>query len=349
VFIFLRIIGILFFPLVWLYTLIIYLRNKFYDWGWLKSYSVDAPVISVGNIQLGGTGKTPLVEYISRMLMENGKSVAILSRGYRRKGKEGIIVEDNPKQEITPDMLGDEPCLLKQNLPGVILGVDASRLRMARKILKHRRDITFVLDDGFQHRRLRRNLDIVLIDVSRWSKFSLLFPITQFRDVKSSLARAYLVILNRTQGSEKIVQDLKKDLEHRYKVPILTAQIKPESLQSVSSGEILPLKSLQNKKVSVFCGLANPDQLFKMMGAIGAAIVWQKTFPDHHDYTEKELSKILLQSHQAGAELIVTTQKDVVKINGKIISGIKNLYFLKIFWEIDPKGQLDLMLKQSLK
>jgi tetraacyldisaccharide 4'-kinase len=345
VFILLRIIGILFFPLLWLYTLIIYLRNKFYDWGWFKSYSVDAPVISVGNIQLGGTGKTPLVEYISRMLMENGKSVAILSRGYRRKGKEGIIVEGDANLEINPDMVGDEPYLLKQNLPGVILGVDASRLRVAREILKRRNDVTFVLDDGFQHRRLRRDLDIVLIDVSRWSKFPLLFPLTQFRDVKSSLTRAGLIILNRTQGLEKIVQDLKKDLGHWYKVPILTAQIKPESLQSVSSGGILSLKALQNKKVSAFCGLANPDQFFKMMGAIGAAIVWQKTFPDHHDYTEKELSEILEQSREAGAELIVTTQKDAVKITGKLHSSVQNIYFLKIFLDLHPGDQLDLMLK----
>ena len=315
-FILLRIIGILFFPLVWLYTLIIYVRNKFYDWGWLKSYSVDAPVISVGNIQLGGTGKTPLVEYISRMLMENGKSVAILSRGYRRKGKAGIIVEDDPKLEITPDMIGDEPYLLKQNLPGVILGVDASRLRMARKILKRRRDVTFVLDDGFQHRKLRRNMDIVLIDVSRWSGLPFLFPITFFRDVKYSLKRASCFVLNE-QSKDGLKSDkLKEFLSGRYNKPIFHLRMIKQHLVSLIDESEVKIEDFPDKNIFAFAGIGTPVNFFMTLKNLGFSILEKKNFQDHHQYNLKDLELIEKSAKNCNAATCITTQKDAVKIKG---------------------------------
>ena len=315
-FIFLRIIGILFFPLVWLYTLIIYLRNKFYDWGWFKSYSVDAPVISVGNIQLGGTGKTPLVEYISRMLMENGKSVAILSRGYRRKGKAGIIVEDDPKLEITPDMIGDEPYLLKQNLPGVILGVDASRLRMARKILKRRRDVIFVLDDGFQHRRLRRDLDIVLIDVSRWSALPFLFPITYFRDVKYSLKRASCFVLNEQSEDKHKNTKLKEFLLDKYNRPIFHSSIITQYLVSLVDEIVIKIEDFPDKNIFAFAGIGTPVNFFMTLKNLGFNILGKKNFQDHHQYNLKDLELIEKSAKNCNAATCITTQKDAVKIKG---------------------------------
>jgi tetraacyldisaccharide 4'-kinase len=351
VFIFLRIIGILFFPLVMLYTLVIYLRNKFYDWSWLKSYSVDAPVISVGNIQMGGTGKTPLVQYLSKKLMDDGYSVVILSRGYRRKGKEGIIVEGDTKLEINLDIVGDEPYLLKQNLPGVTLGVDASRLRVAREILKLRNDVTFILDDGFQHRKLRRDIDIVLIDVSRWSRLPLLFPITSLRDVKYSLYHASCIILN---GSieEKQNITLNKFLVKKYNKPIFHARIEPQRFISLVDENEVNEEEVSKKKIFAFAGIGTPSSFLLTLKNINLNIVGKKYFFDHHDYKIKDLETVQGLANRFGANAWITTQKDAVKIRGllkkwKPASNVE-IFYLQTELIIREENEFVNLLKQYI-
>ena len=350
-FIFLRIIAILFFPLVMLYTLVIYLRNKFYDWGWLKSYSVNAPVISVGNIQMGGTGKTPLVQYLSKKLMDDGYPVAILSRGYRRKGKKRIIVGSDNIMEIHSENIGDEPSLLKQNLPGVMLGVDASRLQMAREILKQRNDVTFVLDDGLQHRKLRRDMDIVLIDVSRWSRLPLLFPITAFRDVKYSLHRATCIILNENIEQKQNIT-LNKFLLEKYGKPIFHARIEPQCFISLVDESEVNLEEFSDKKIFAFAGIGTPSSFLLTLKNLHLNIVGKKYFSDHHDYKIKDLETVQGSANRLGANVWITTQKDAVKIRDllekwKPASNVE-IFYLQTELIIIEENEFVNLLKQIL-
>ncbi len=290
---------------------------------------------------MGGAGKTPFVEYLAEKLLKMNHQPAILTRGYRRGIKDQVIVHPGNRSEISPEMVGDEPLLLSANLPDVILGVDADRCRSAAAILQIQPDITFLLDDGFQHRRMPRQLDIALIDVSRWSGWPLLFPITHFRDVKSSLRRAGIFILTRSEGLKEKTTSLKRALASLGKAPVLTAIISPLCLKSLDGSEEFRLESVRGKKVSAFCGLANNRQFFQMVENLGAKLCAERDFPDHHRYSASDLEMITDISGRAGAELIVTTQKDAVKI-----AGLKNpanipVFFLKIGIRLDEEQALD--------
>lgn len=328
----LKILSVLFFPLVALYTFFVYLRNKLYDLGWKKSCVFSVPVISVGNIQLGGTGKTPFVEYLTRLflLMLNFPPV-ILTRGYRRKSEEPVIVDNENRHQMTPEIIGDEPFLLSRNLKDITIGIDADRCRMAGRILEKKTKTLLLLDDAFQHRRIARTIDIVLIDVSRWSSLPLLFPLTQFRDVKSSLKRAHIFILTRTNRSPEKTAKVKAYLTSRFNAPILTSETRPQGLWAVDDvTDHLSLKALQNKRIAAFCGLAHPRQFFDMLESCGAKIVYRRAFPDHHLYTESNMIQLQKESQKAGALLIVTTQKDSVKLSGRFQKYTDRMYFLDI-------------------
>ncbi len=300
---------------------------------------------------MGGTGKTPFVEYLTRvfLLMLNCPPV-ILTRGYRRKADEPLIVDNENRHEVTPEMIGDEPYLLSRNLKDVTIGIDADRCRMAGQILEKHAKTVLVLDDAFQHRQIARTIDIVLIDVSRWSSLPLLFPLTQFRDVKSSLKRAHIFILTRTNQSPDKTAKVKSYLTSHFSAPILTSETKPQGLWAVDDEtDHLSLKALQNKRVAAFCGLANPWQFFRMLETCGAKVVYRKVFPDHHAYTESNMIQIQEESQKAGALLIITTQKDSVKITGQFQQYTDGMYFLDIAMFVKEEVEFLQIIKEHLE
>jgi tetraacyldisaccharide 4'-kinase len=309
----LRFLGLLFLPFLLPHIVIIYLRNKFYDWQLLKTCRMDTPVISVGNIQIGGTGKTPFVEYVTKLLLKTGISVAILTRGYKRKSKQSVIVETNDPQRFDPKIVGDEPYLLKQNLPKVLLGIDRDRCSVAKKIQKRYTHSFFVLDDGFQHRRMPRDVDIVLIDPDKWSRLPFLFPLTNFRDLKASLKRASIVVINRRHNLDNKAADAVAGICSKYNIPLFSVKFKPLMLKSLFNEDKLTLNKIRNKKVAAFCGIANPEQFLEMISECGALLCWYERFRDHHQYSEADLERILTKAKINNAEIIITTQKDVVK------------------------------------
>lgn len=345
----LRIAGILLFPLVLLYTAAVWLRNRLYDCSWLKTCRPDAPVISVGNIQIGGTGKTPLTEWLAGWLQKNGRRPAILTRGYRRSDSSLTLVDERNRNRVTPEQIGDEPFLLKENLPGVVLGVSADRCRAAALIQSRLPEAVFVLDDGFQHRRLQRDLDIVLIDVSRWSAMPLLFPLSDFRDVKSSLQRAGVFILTHWREAEEKSARLRRTLERKYRVPVLKADLLPQKLVSFSGDRSLELPALRGRPVAAFCGLANPRQFYQMLLAQGADIVWQKSFADHHPYSREDLRELGQHAREKGAVLIITTQKDAVKAARWVPETDKQFLYLKIGLRITEERLLTDLLEKTLE
>jgi tetraacyldisaccharide 4'-kinase len=301
-------------PFVLPYTVFMFFRNKFYCWSFISVCEINAPVISVGNIQIGGTGKTPCVGYVSKYFIENKISTFILTRGYKRRGRLPIIVDGKKNDKLSSLQLGDEPTILKRRIPGIILGIDSNRCRMAQRILDIYGKGVFILDDGFQHRKISRDLDIVLIDVSRWTNVPLLFPLSSLRDVKSSLNQAHIFILTRTGNYEHDALKLEEMLRREFRRPVFYAKMLPKQYKSLDGKKCIPLEDLNEIKIATFCGLANSNHFFNMLEMLGGEIVWRRSFKDHHRYNIKEVYKIMKIAENLKASYIVMTEKDAVKI-----------------------------------
>ncbi len=336
----LRILGIVLFPLTFVYTVLIWLRNRLYDWGIFKTCTLDVPAVSVGNIQIGGTGKTPLAEYVARSFLDQGKTVAVLTRGYRREYQDILLVDESNRAEVTPAQTGDEPFMLLQNLPGVVMGIGGDRCRAAQQVLEKYPDAVFVLDDAFQHRRMPRQRDIVLVDAVRWPAVPFLFPLTSLRDVKSSLKRAHSIILSRASLAPEKVDLLQKKFEKDFGVPVLRAEIIPHRVVAVSDEESFPPEELSGRRVAAFCGLANPGQFFDTLIKAGGNLIHRKSFPDHHAYSRAEIEIFCRKALEQNAQMVITTQKDAVKLRTLRYKADIKIFYLAIDLQIE--GGLDL-------
>ncbi len=292
------------------YGVAVRLRNLAYSLGWLRVVKAPAPVISVGNLTAGGTGKTPCVEHVASVLREQGHLVAILSRGY------GATAGPN-----------DEALVLEQNLPDVPHLQGADRAALAASAVEELESEVLVLDDGFQHRRLARDLDIVLLDATD-DVFHLL-PRGLMREPFSALARAHAVILTRCdQATERQLADLRRRVAHFGK-PTAESVHRPTALVN-ASGEERPLDGLRGEKVAAFCGLGNPDAFRRTLEGLGAHVAGFRAFPDHHPYPRPDVEDLTRwgRTFPEGTPL-VTTQKDLVKLRVDHLGG-RPLWALRV-------------------
>ena len=335
----LRCIFLILSPFIAVYTFLIFLRNKFYDWKWFKSCSVPATVISVGNLQIGGTGKTPMVEFLATYLSERKKQIVILSRGYRRSSRDTVLVDSENSINVNPDLIGDEPFQLLQNLPGVKLAIDAERCKSAKIALEKWPGSVLLLDDGFQHRKISRDLNIVMLDPSRWSGGPLLFPLSDFRDVKSSLSRADLLVISQQANDPEFNQSFQKELDKRVNIPVFSSAIIPREICPLNTEERLSLTDLEGLKVATFCGIANPQRFTNMIRQLGGEICFQKFFRDHFRYRLSDLLEIEKNARESEANLLLTTQKDAVKLVSYLEQLNFPLYYLRIEMEIQPQQE----------
>lgn len=281
------------------YGLAVRLRNWGFDRGWISSQRVEVPVVSVGNLTTGGTGKTPCVEYVARYFRQRDRRVAILSRGY--------AAESGPN---------DEALVLEENLPDVPHLQGADRSLWARAAIEELESEILVLDDGFQHRRLARNLDLVLLDATDpWGGGHLL-PRGLLREPPSSLQRAQVILLTRC---DQVPAEQLTALRQRIgrlvpSVPVVETTHQPVDLAS-SDGAVLSLDVLQDRPVAAFCGIGNPEAFRRTLLDLGADVRDFRTFADHHPYGRSDVDS--LRSWARGmdpATLVVTTQKDSVKL-----------------------------------
>ncbi len=276
----------------------------------LKPYHLNCMVISVGNITLGGTGKTALVALISRYLKQQGHKVAILSRGYKRK-------ITNYQLPITNyETMGDEPYMLKMNLGDVPVVVDTDRIRAAKLAIRDYGADTVILDDGLQQWRIKKDLDIVTIDATRPFGNRKLIPRGILREPLSSLKRADVFILTKTNLNPDN-QDIKDFL----------SSINPQSLivESTHSplgfyrlgkrDEFLRLEALAGETVTLISGIADPDSFENLIVSLGINIGLFFRFPDHHNYTKEELDRIIKNSKDKNIDTIITTEKDAVRLS----------------------------------
>lgn len=290
-------------PLSYIYYALIRLRELLYRYGIPRSVKLPVPVISVGNITMGGTGKTPFLEFLTKFLLDRGKKVAILSRGYA-----GMNVRGN--------QVNDEYLELSERLPSVPILLGKDRLSSAREAIKDYNPDCLLLDDGFQHWRLARDLDIVVIDGMQPFGNGSLVPAGMLREPLYSLKRANLIILSHTdlcrpkeiQATEKYLHEIDGDMS------VLEAVHHPLYLED-TAGQRLEILWLRGKRLYAFCGLGNPKSFEKTLQLSGADIVRFRDFPDHHHYSRNELTEIDSEASKLGVDAIVTTQKDFVKIN----------------------------------
>jgi len=305
---------ILLFPLFllsFLYGGVIRARVFLYTSGLLKSKRLPCPVISVGNITVGGTGKTPLVMALAKGLMERGIPVAILSRGYKRKGRSRTLVTDGDHILLSPDESGDEPFLMAGSLKGIPILVGKDRFVNGRTALQRFGVHALLLDDGYQHLQLYRDLNILLIDSSIGFGDRHLLPRGLLREPLSYLRRVDLFLLTKVEQPEecRLLEEKLREI-HPFS-PIFHSHYEPLDLIG-PKGEQEDLRSLRGKRALVISGIANPSYFSSLLKKCGMEIVKEAIFPDHHLYTDEDLTSIEKQGK--GIDWFLTTEKDMVKM-----------------------------------
>ena len=295
-------------------------RSRFYRNGFFRQHKLDAPVISVGNLVLGGTGKTPLVIHIARLLSRHGRKPVILSRGYKGTAKANINIVSDAK-EILLDAIkaGDEPRLLAEKLPGIPVLTGRKRTVTGRYAITFLAADALILDDGFQHLALKRDLDIVLFSGHKLLGNGHVLPGGELREPLSSLKRADIFVLTGVESpNDARAADFSKYLQDSFPgKPVFTGAYHPENLvHSLHRGKYTTLHLSEVRQMAVFgfCGIAQPQSFAKTLRLSGTNLTGFHGFQDHHSYSLDSINFIYHQARQAKAQALITTEKDFVKL-----------------------------------
>jgi len=320
-------------------------RHFLYNFRILRDSTLGVQVIAIGNLTVGGTGKTPVVEKFARELRDQGRNVAILSRGYRSKptplhiwilNKVFLrddttpprVVSDGKSLLLDSEMAGDEPYMLASNLKDVVVLVDKDRVKSGRFAIEKFGCDTLLLDDGFQYWKLRgRRLDIVLIDRQQPFGNERLLPRGTLREPPSHLARASTIFITKSDGNTA-------ELRRRIALVNPTAGIiecihHPLYLEDVFTAQRLGLDLLKGRKVASLSGIAQPESFEQSLVHVGAELVYSKRFADHHRFTQQEMLNVINRSKKRQAECIITTQKDAVRFP-KVDRRDLPIYFMRV-------------------
>ena len=324
------------FPFNALYYVVVFLRNSCYDLGIFKSKSYTIPIICVGNLSVGGTGKTPMIEVLIQMLQKDYK-LAVLSRGYGRQSK-GFVLAD---QESTAKILGDEPFQIVQKFPNITVAVDASRQRGIEQL--QNLDPTpevILLDDAFQHRKVRAGLSIVLTAYDNLFCDDVVLPAGNLREPRSGVKRAQVVIV--TKSPKKLTTIEKETIGqrlalHPHQKLFFSSIVYADEI--VSKTTSILLKELKHQKFTLVTGIANPKPLLVHLERLGLNFEHLE-FSDHHEFSEKELSHINSKS------VVLTTEKDFSRLQAL---DHKALYYLPITTQIDDTSAIEKTIKRFVE
>src|SRR2546422_3899966 len=302
-------------PLSHLYGLAMRARAALYARGLLKQQSLPCRVISVGNLTIGGTGKTPVVIALATALRDRGRKVGVISRGYKRRSGTSILeISDGRTLRGHPGDSGDEPFLIAQSCPGVPIAVGADRPLVGRYLVNRFDLDTLVLDDGFQHLALRRDMDILVLDADAPFGNGYLLPRGRLRELLSSMARASAVLVTRASQAQRL-DELKATVRAAAPAaPIWITDFAPSAVVQVGGSTSVKPSVLKGERVLAVSGIGNPESFRRLLAAAGATVVDHCVFADHHAYSQDDLGRIRRSAAQAGVDRIVSTEKDAVKL-----------------------------------
>ena len=326
-----------------IFAAIVALRYFLYRVGLKRRHPLGIQVISIGNVTAGGTGKTPETEIFARTLAAEGRKVAILSRGYRRKEapwwqrlftdviSPPLVVSDGKHVLLDSATGGDEPYMLASNLPGVAVVVDRDRVKAGRYAIKRLGCDTIILDDGFQYQKLKHSIEVVLVDSTNPFGNGNMLPRGILREPVRHLKRADIIFLTKCRGDvSAVVQEIRK---YNKTAEIVECTHAPKSLKDVWSREEFPLTWLEGKTTCTLSGIASPKGFENSLRHLGAKVVWCERYADHHSYDSSEILYALNRTADMGADALVTTEKDAVRFPRFETSPVRCLY-LRIAIEI---------------
>ncbi|MBL7135099.1 MAG: tetraacyldisaccharide 4'-kinase [Candidatus Marinimicrobia bacterium] len=319
--------------------------NWLYDKNILKAEKLSVPVISVGNITAGGTGKTPFVISLSIFLQNSGYKVGIISRGYRRKGKDQIIVSTGKGPLVSPHISGDEPQLIACKTKDAVIIADRDKVAAGKTAIEKYNCAILIIDDGYQHRRLSRDVNILLWDSYSNPYKEKVLPAGKLRESLHGLKRASLLVFTRT---DTIPDNYKRFF--REKRPDLKQYCSPISIEKIviaSSGNTLNLEDLKELSIFAFCGLGNPQQFFDTVNIFNSSKPITKKFHDHHKYNEKEIASLIEDAKSNNCGYLITTEKDSINFP-EGLPKIDNLLLIGISLEIEEnlKKEISTIISQ---
>ena len=323
-------------------------RYFLYWLGIIRRYPLGVQVISIGNVTAGGTGKTPVTEIFARTLAAEGRKVAILSRGYRRKEapwwrrlltgviEPPLVVSDGRRVLLDSAIGGDEPYMLASNLPGVAVLVDRNRVKAGRYAVKRFGCDTIILDDGFQYQKLKHSIEVVLVDATNPFGNGHMLPRGILREPIRHLRRADIIFLTKCRGDTSGVRaEIRR---YNERADIVECTHSPRVMRDVWSREEFPLGWLKGRTVCTLSGIASPKGFENSLRALGAKVVWCERYTDHHRYDSSEILYALNRSADMQADALVTTEKDAVRFPRFETSPVRCLY-LRIAIEILAGGE----------
>lgn len=310
-----------------------------------RPHSMGVPVISIGNLTVGGTGKTPVAEFLARELSGAGRQVAILSRGYksvpkpfavrlwekvsrRRRVFAPRIVSDGTSLLLDSRVAGDEPFMLASNLRGPVVLVDRDRVKSGLYAVREFGADVLLLDDGYQYVRMRRTFEIALIDRNSPFGSGAILPRGTLREPPKNLRRATHIFITKCGESEN--SELIARIRKLNRIaPIIECDHRPVHVRNFVTGEILPLNFLEGLRVGSLCGIAMPESFEGGLRRLGAEIVLSKAYTDHHRFTVKEIETFLRRCSRRDLDAVLTTEKDAVRIP-RILDPEVPIYYLRV-------------------
>jgi len=301
-----KLLVVFLFPCAVLYGAINWLRNACYDRGWLTSYRSSVPIISVGNLAVGGLGKTPVVDWLAKYFIRQGKRVAIVSRGYggRFTGELGIVSHGDGQLNMTARDAGDEPVLLARRNPQAAVLISRKRVIAIQELERSFEVDVIVLDDAFQHRQVERCIDLVLLDATRPFGNGWPLPLGNLREFPRALQRADLLLLTRGSGDAAPRLAAKPTFSSRH---VLADEVMD------LNGQVMSVAQLRGKKILAFAGIANPHAFFSSLTALGLSLTDSIDLADHVEYSPTLLQR--LNEAAQTADVLITTEKDAVKLS----------------------------------
>ena len=338
-----------------LYLRIVTLRLHLFSSNVFRRHQLGCPVVSIGNLTVGGTGKTPVVEKLARDLSERGRKIAILSRGYksvRRKGPQSAaspvrVVSEGRAILLDSKTAGDEPFMLAKNLRGVAVDVDKDRVGCGRHAVEKLGCDLLLLDDGLQYLKLHRRFDIVLIDREAPFGNEHLLPRGTLREPPAHLRRATHILITKCDGSD--LSELHQRIRmYNRTAPIIECRHRPVEVVDLATGEISPLSSLEGMRAASLSAIASPESFEQGLRKLGVSLELTQSFADHHRYSRREIDRFLKRCARRGLSYVLTTEKDAVRMP-RLLNQELPIRYLRIEIEIlKGKEHWEKMLEQLL-